>query len=92
MPPWAEARRAEVCGHVSEAAVCGEISTYVAGFPALSVVEKHPIEYPILLLAESLENLSKQLPEEVVVGRLLEAQLADIVHVDRKLLWKPRKN
>ena len=86
MPPWAEARRAEVCGHVSEAAVCGEISTYVAGFPALSVVEKHPIEYPILLLAESLENLSKQLPEEVVVGRLFKAELSHVIQIDAEFL------
>ena len=58
----------------------------MTGFPALSVVEKHPIEYPILLLAESLENLSKQLPEEVVVRCLLESELADIVEINAELL------
>ena len=68
---------------------CTPISTYVARFPALPSVQHHPIEYTILGLAQGLENLSEQLPEEVVVWRLLKPKLADIVHVDGKLLWRP---
>ncbi len=67
---------------------CIAIRTYVARFPAFPSVEKHPVEHGILGFAEGLQNFGEELPKEVVVRRLLEAKLADIVHVDGKLLWR----
>ena len=60
----------------------------MARFPAFPSVEEHPVEHAILRLTQGLENLSEQLPKEVVVRRLLEAKLADIVHVDGKFLCR----
>jgi hypothetical protein len=60
--------------------------TYASSCPSLTVVEEHPIIDPIVLLAQRLQYLAKQLPQEVVIWALLEPKLANIVHVDRKLL------
>lgn len=58
----------------------------MASFPALAAVQKHPVEHAILGFAQGLQDLREQLPQEVVIRRLFEAKLADVVHVNSKLL------
>lgn len=62
--------------------------TYIASFPALAIVQQHPIVDTIVLLPDILENFGEQLPKEVVVRRLLESQFSHVVHVNGKLLCK----
>ena len=62
--------------------------THCAGLPALAVVEHHPVVHAILGLARIFKNLGEELSQEVVVGRLLEAELANIVEVDGELFCR----
>lgn len=61
-------------------------ATHVPSFPALAVVQEHPVKDTILRFAERFEHLCEKFTQEVVIRRLLEAELAHIIHVDRKLL------
>lgn len=58
------------------------------GLPAPTLVQHHPVVHAILGLAGALERLGEQVPQEVVVGRFLKAELADIVEVDGKFLYR----
>lgn len=55
-------------------------------FVAGRTIEKIPIIDAIFNVAIVLEDLRKQLAQEFVIWCLLEAELADIVEVDRELL------
>lgn len=54
--------------------------------PTLAIVEEHPVVNAIFRLAAVLEDLGEEFAQEVVVGCLLETELADIVEVDSELL------
>lgn len=64
--------------------------------PALAVVELHPVVLAVLYLASALERLREQLTQVVVVGGVLEAQVANVAQVlveflcellERSLQW-----
>ena len=61
-------------------------TTYVASFPAFATVQQHPIKDAILGISVILQHLHEQIPQELVIRLFLEPKLANIVHVDRKLL------
>lgn len=46
--------------------------------PALSVVQLHPVILSVLNFTGALEGLSEQFTEIVVVGRVLESEVANI--------------
>lgn len=48
------------------------------GFPALAVVELHPVVLAILDLASLLEGLGEKITKVVVVGSVLEAEVAHV--------------
>lgn len=54
--------------------------------PPLAIVQLHPIILAILNLSSALEGLGKELPEVVVVGGILEAQVTDVAEVLVELL------
>lgn len=56
------------------------------GFPALAVVELHPIVLAIFDFAGVLESLSEELAQIFVVGCVLEAKVADVAEVFVELL------
>ena len=58
----------------------------MTGFPALASIQKHPIVNAVLRFAKSLHDLGEELSQKVIVWCLLEAKLANIVHVDTELL------
>lgn len=65
------------------------VSTHIwQAYPAQHTVEQIPVVDPILDIAIVLQDLRKQFAQEVVIGRLFEAKLADVVQVDAKLLCK----
>ena len=63
-----------------------ENTTYVTSFPALAAIQQHPVEDTIFRFTKCLQNLRKELTKEVIVRCLFEPELADVVHVDGKLL------
>lgn len=56
------------------------------GLPALAVVKLHPVVLAVLDLARVLECLSEEIAHVVVVGRVLEAEVADVGQVLVELL------
>lgn len=60
--------------------------TNLSSLETFASVQEHPIKHSILKLANVLENLAEQLAQEVVIWLLLEAELANVVHVDAELL------
>lgn len=54
--------------------------------PALSIVQLHPVILAVLDLSGALESLGEQLAEVVVVGGILETEVANIAQVLVKLL------
>lgn len=63
------------------------------GFPALAIVQLHPVVFTILNLARALQGLGEELAEVVVVGCVLEAQVTDVAEVlvellCEQLVWK----
>jgi hypothetical protein len=58
---------------------------YIAGLPALAVVDQHPVKDAVILLANILQHFGEEFSEKVVVRGFLKAELADVVHVDSKL-------
>jgi hypothetical protein len=63
-----------------------KVSGAYRSFPALPVVQQHPIINAILELASVLQDLAEEFAHKVIVGRLFEAELPNIVEIDRKLL------
>jgi len=55
--------------------------------PALAAVELHPVVLAILDFASVLQRSSEEFAEVVVVGLVLEAQVADVRKVLVELLW-----
>ncbi len=62
------------------------VHTHRIRLPPLSVVQQHPVVYTVLDFASVLESLGEEVSEEIVVGSLLEAELADVVEVDGEFL------
>ena len=60
--------------------------THVTSFPSLAIIEEHPVVHAVFRLVCILQNFRKELAQEVVVGRLLEPELAHVVEVDRVLV------
>jgi hypothetical protein len=56
--------------------------------PALAVVELHPVILAVLDLASALERLSEELTQVVVVGCVLEAEVAYVAKVLVELLCR----
>lgn len=54
--------------------------------PALAVIELHPVVLAVLHLSGALQRLSEQLAQVVVVGGVLEAEVADVAEVLVELL------
>lgn len=54
--------------------------------PALAVVELHPVVLSVLDLAGALKRLREELTEVVIVGRVLETEVADVAEVLVELL------
>lgn len=50
-------------------------------FPALSVIDFHPVIFAILNLAGALKGLREQLTQVVVIGSVLEAEVTDVAQV-----------
>ena len=55
--------------------------------PPFSIVELHPIIFAILNLATVLEGLSEQITKEVVVGGVLETEVANVAQILIELVW-----
>ena len=63
--------------------------TVVLGrLPPLAVVQLHPIVLSIFDLARSLESLSEQITQVVVIWSILESKVADVAEVLVELLWE----
>lgn len=77
-----------VPGTVVTRVVVGRLREEVARsrLPTLAVVEEHPVVRAVFDLARVLQHLGEELSEEVVVGRLLETELPDVVEVDGELV------
>jgi hypothetical protein len=56
-------------------------------FPALAVIQLHPVVLSILNLSGALECLGEELTQVVVVGSVFETEIADIAEVLVELLW-----
>jgi hypothetical protein len=56
-------------------------------FPALAVVKLHPVVLTILNLAGALEGLGEELAQVVVVGSVLEAEIANVAEVLVEFLY-----
>jgi hypothetical protein len=56
-------------------------------FPALAVVKLHPVVLAILNLAGALEGLGEELAQVVVVGSVLEAEIANVAEVLVEFLY-----
>lgn len=50
-------------------------------FPALSIVQLHPIIFAILDFAGALERLREQLAEVIVVGGVFESEVAYVAEI-----------
>lgn len=68
------------------AKVEGKYEAYMTCFPTLAVVQQHPVIDTVILFTGSLEHLGEKFPEEVIVRVLFEAELPDVVHINRKFL------
>lgn len=55
-------------------------------FPATSTVKLHPVVLAVFNLASVLQGLGEEIAEEVVVGGVLEAEVANIREVLVKFL------
>lgn len=55
-------------------------------FPALPIVQLHPVIFSILYLSGALESLCEQFAQIVVVGRVFEAEVTDIAEILVELL------
>lgn len=54
--------------------------------PALAVVQLHPVVFAVLDLSSALQGLGEKLAQVVVVGGILEAEVANVAQVLVKLL------
>lgn len=54
--------------------------------PALSIVQLHPVVFAILDFASALEGLREQFAQVVIIGGVLETQVADVAEVLVELL------
>jgi hypothetical protein len=58
----------------------------MSSFPALAIIQQHPIVNTIILIPRSLKHLRKELSKEVVVWILFKAKFSNIIHIDREFL------
>lgn len=56
--------------------------------PALSIVQLHPVILAILHLSGALQRLCEEFAQVVIVGRVFEAEVADIAEVLIEFLCK----
>jgi len=60
--------------------------TYMSCFPALAIVQQHPIVDTVILITGGLQHLGEKLSKEIVVWTFFKTKLSNIIHIDCKLL------
>jgi len=59
-------------------------STTLARLPTPSVIQQHPIEHAVLDLSLILQHFRKQIPQEIIIGRLLKSEFPHIIQINGK--------
>lgn len=49
--------------------------------PAFAIVQLHPIILPVLNFPRALQGLGEQVPQVVVIGCVLEAEIANVAKI-----------
>ena len=55
-------------------------------FPALAIIQQHPIVNAIILIPGSLKHFREELSKEIIVWILFKAKFPNIIHIDREFL------
>lgn len=59
--------------------MCGRMSFDC--FPAAAAIEFHPVIFAVFDFAGVLEGLSEEVAEEVIIGRVFEAEVAHVAEI-----------
>lgn len=60
---------------------------FLNGLPPFAVVQLHPIIFSILDFSRVLQRLGEQVSQVIVIGSVLESQVADIGQIGVQLIY-----